>query len=218
MEQKLTVRELLELDELDQIESSYSVKAPVVGLDMVRKGYRPLYTVTVYQLTNDDTSGVAGMLFPNGEFIPVHVEHSTQRYWEFDETLEYKSFPNLSYSEINPGETRVQGNSWREGEVLWDGIAALIDTNIEMETEVHVNSRQQDKGTLFNKTFKQKVVVHIRREDRNAVTRNWATTGELQRAIEQGVSMRQRGRMPGMVHVDVNGDTLQSTTGKRLIH
>jgi hypothetical protein len=198
---KLTVRELLELDELDQIETSYSVKPPVVGLESVRTGFRPLYPVTVYQLEGDDTSGIVGILYPSGNFIPVVKPRHVAKFWEFDETLKYEAVPNLHVSDINPGLTRVVGNSWTAGEVLWDGVAAEIDTLVPMETEVHVSARQQDAGTMFNKTVTVKVTPHVRQADRNSVTGEWATTGELYRSIEQGVSMRQRGPVIGKVHV-----------------
>lgn len=193
-QQKLTVRELLELDEIDQIETSYSVKPPVVGLESVRTGFRPLYPVTVYQLEGDDTSGIAGILYPSGNFFPVVKPRHVAKFWEFDETLKYEEVPNTHFSDINPGPTRVVGNSWTAGEVLWDGVAAEIDTLVPMEAEIHVISARY-------KTMTVKVTPHVRQADRNSVTGDWATTGELYRAIEQGMSMRQRGPQAGTVHL-----------------
>jgi len=53
---------------------------------MVASGYLPPYPVTVYTVDGDDTSGIAGMLFPSGEFIPVPGPRRHD-VWAWDEHL-----------------------------------------------------------------------------------------------------------------------------------
>lgn len=170
---KLTAKELLELYEDEQIESSYGIRsAAVLGFEDVQSGHRPLYPETVYLLGGDETSGIIGLLFPNGDFIPTLEPKVTAKYWEFDETLKYEAIPG----EMTPeGTPRVIGNSWTEGEVLWDGCAGEIEPHVDMTTEIEVRSSQKDKGTMFVKTMKATVSPHIRRQDINAITGDWDT-------------------------------------------
>ena len=169
---ELTVRELLEIAIDEQVEFSYSIRPAVVGLEDIEKDYRPLYPVTVYQLSGDDTSGIAGLLFPSGEFRPVPTPRTIADYWEFDETLKYEQVPG----ELTPeGTPRVVGNSWTTGEVHWDGCAGVITNHVEMVTDIEVSSVQQTKGTLFVKSIKAKVIPHVRKKDINSLTGEWAS-------------------------------------------
>jgi len=186
---QLTAREQLELDIEDQLDSSYGVRMAVVGLSDVVAGYRPSYPVTVYQLSGDDTSGIAGLLFPSGEFRPVTGPKKMTDYWEPDETLAYE--PHY-YENETPPRWGAKANSWTKGEVLWDGTAGHIDNNVEMETEVFVTIQQQKSGTVFVKGLKAKVTPHVRSEDINSVTGEWATHGEN--------DLRDV-RQPGVIHL-----------------
>jgi hypothetical protein len=207
VQQKLTAQELLELELESQIENSYSVKPAVVGLADVDAGFKPLYPVTVYQLSGDDTSGIAGLLMPSGDFLPVpEAPPRIQRYWEFDETLKYEAVENTHISDINPGATRVVGNSWTEGETVWDGTSAKIDTLVEMETEVNENARfDHAKGTMFNKAFKVKVTPHVRRADINSLTGDRETV-----APERLGDHRQAGRIHGVATTEDYGGWRQA--------
>jgi hypothetical protein len=168
--QTLTAIELLELALEEQVENSYSVQTDVVGLSDVAAGYRPAYPVTVYQLSGDDKSGIAGLLFPSGQFLPVQPQRTTQRYWDHTETYRYETVENLHYSEVNPGETRVVGNSWDEAEVLWDGTSGLITLNVERETEVFEQIGQKANGSMtVLKGTLQKVKTHVREHDTNSL-------------------------------------------------
>ncbi len=175
---ELTAKELLEIALDEQVENSYGVRPAVVGYEDVKAGYRPLYPVTVYLLGGDDTSGIVGLLFPSGEFIPTLEAKTSTPYWEFTETLKYEKVPG----EVTPeGTPRVKGNSWTEGEVLWDGVAGEIEPHVDMFTEVEVKTTQKGTGTVFVKAMKAKVAPHVRREDINALTGDWDTYGAASR-------------------------------------
>lgn len=177
---ELTAKELLEIAFDEQMESSYGVRIAVIGYEDVKAGYRPLYPVTVYLLAEDDTSGIVGILFPSGEFIPTIEPRKVTAYWEFDETLKYVAIPGAVTPEGTP---RVVGDSWTYGEVLWDGCASEIEPHVDMVTEVEVRSSQKGSGTLFVKAVtKAKVAPHVRQQpDINAITGEWATYGEGKR-------------------------------------
>jgi hypothetical protein len=185
---ELTVKELWEEALDEQIEHSYSIKLPVVGIEDVETGYRPAYPVTVYQVSGDDTSGIAGMLFPNGDYLEATEQRTRAKYWEFDETLKYDLIPG----ELTPeGTPRVIGNSWTEGEVVWDGTSGPIQPFVEMVAEIHSHVVQQAKGTMFIQSTKAKVSPHVRLEDFNSLTGEWETYGPN--------SLRDH-RVPGVIH------------------
>lgn len=171
----------------------------VLGLSDVMSGKRVLVPTTVYEVSNDDTSGVAGLLFPSGEFIAKAPNRSTARYWEFEETDRY--------SQDERG--RVSGYSWRTGELVWTGHAADIEPNVEFEADIYetveLKTRINAEGDTVMTPYvvhkkSQMVVAHKRGEDRNAMTGEWVTTGELERAMERGTSMAGGARTRGRVH------------------
>jgi hypothetical protein len=203
---KLTAAELLELNLEEQIESSYSVSASVVGLADVDAGYRPLYPVTVYQISGDDTSGIAGMLFPDGRFLEASEQRKTARFWEFDETLRYEPVLDAEGKRIpvlGPyGKTYllVKGDSWTEGEVVWDGSSGPIMPLVEMDTEVEVAASQKANGKMFVRRLtlvKATVVVHRRLEDTNSLLGDSEALNRPERKTD---------RKPGKIHFSNDGD------------
>jgi hypothetical protein len=174
-EGKRTVREELEIALAEQIET-YAQKREVLGVEDVEKGVRVAYPTTIYNLSGDDTSGIAGLLYPSGEFAQATEPPTTQRYWEHEETLRYVQVEG----ELNEaGLPRVVGDSWREGEVVWSGdVAGSIEPNAE---EVYENQP-----------------VHKRTFDASLGS-DWMTTGELWKALERGTGM-QNGPQPGKIH------------------
>lgn len=182
----------------------WSLDVPVIGLNDVAEGIRVNVPTTVYEVSGDDTSGVAGLLFPSGEFIAKEVNRPTQKYWEFDETLKYEK---VGAERNEAGLPRVQGNSWTEGEVIWNGHAAPVDHAITMKTDVYVEVEQKEKTNVDGETTLnpyvvsriEEVTVNRREPDKNSITGDWITTGELWRSLERGTSM-QGGPVPGRVH------------------
>jgi hypothetical protein len=190
---KLTAAELLELNLEDQIENSYAFRPAAVGLEDVEAGYRPLYPVTVYQVSGDDTSGIAGMLMPDGSFLEIHGQRREAAFWEFDETLFYERVRNLHKSDINPDETRVAGNSWTTGAVLWDGSSGPIMPLVEMEVMLEANTGQKDNGSNFvKKPTLVQVTVHQRLVDTNTLI------GESEALDRKGAT---HNRKPGVLHL-----------------
>jgi hypothetical protein len=105
------------------------------------------------------------MLFPNGDYLEATEQRTRAKYWEFDETLKYDLIPG----ELTPeGTPRVIGNSWTEGEVVWDGTSGPIQPFMEMVAEVST-SIPTKSGTLFVKTTKTPVTVHVRLADTNSL-------------------------------------------------
>lgn len=167
---------------LAQVEE-YALRTDVLGMEDIHAGVRVAYPTTIYNLKGDDTSGVAGLLYPTGEFLPTVPPRKTADYWEFDETLKYEQVPG----ELNEAGTgpRVIGNSWTSGEVLWDGsvVGALnLDALDGEETDLH---RTPVK----------------RRERCDNLTGEWDTTGELYRALARGTVM-ENGPRAGKVHLN----------------
>lgn len=157
--------------------ANYSLKPYVPGLAEVAAGWRPAYPVTVYNISGDDTSGVAGLLKPDGEFIPVRRKRATARYWEFDETLKYEAV------EPREGSPQLaQGNSWAEGDVLWDGsVAGHIDL---LAKSGEANDSPETRTDVS------------RRVESASLTGEWITKGELWKALESitGHESRSFGR------------------------
>lgn len=159
------------LAELDHQVAQYAEKPPVAGMTDVMAGLKVAYPTTIYQISGDDTSGVAGLLMANGEFIAAQGSRigAQQRYWEFEETDRY----------ITTADGRVVGDSWREGEVVWDGAVtgSINPFATDGDEKGPVNKREWDV----------------------ALTGEWQTTGELWRAIERGTSMFS-GPKAGVTH------------------
>lgn len=145
----------------------------VLGLIDVANGYRPYYPTTVYQVSGDDTSGIVGLLYPNGDFLIASTPGKAAQYWEFDETLGYKKITVDS-------KQYVVGDSWTRGEVTWDGSVA---------GSVNVLGRDGDKEGPVNK----------REWDASLHDGDWITTGELWRALMRGTPMHN-GPTSGRIH------------------
>lgn len=163
------------------LEAEYYFKTFVPGLAEVEAGYRPPYPVTVYNLTGDDTSGVAGLLMPDGTFLAAPRPRAFQWFWEHEETDRYEKVLNRFSNPSNESVFRVVGDSWRVGRVVWDGsvvgsISQLLDGD---------------------ETDKDRTLVNRRTWDAN-LTGDWMTTGELWRALERGTG--QTGRQLGRRH------------------
>jgi len=176
--------DIFEFDDALQAQAEeYSVRTEVLGLEDVRNGVRVLFPTTIYNVKGDETSGVAGMLKPDGEFVvasPAKVGNQTP-FWEFDETLKYE--PHYYEREARWG---AKGDSWTSGEVVWDGAVA--------------NSINQS-GLAGDESDTLREVVKRRMWDA-ALTPDWMTTGELQRAIESGRSMESGTQRPGRIHMN----------------
>lgn len=153
----------------------------ILGLADVAKGFKPNVPTTVYQVTGDDTSGIVGLLYPNGEFLPTPAPRRKATYWEHEETLSYKTI------EGHDGKPRVVGDSWRTDEVLWDGSVA---------GSVNVLGEDGDHEGPIN----------VREWDATLHEGDWITTGELWRALMRGTSMHG-GRVPGRVHSTIVNDS-----------
>lgn len=172
---------------LEQVEE-YSHKRAVIGLSDVERGVRVNVPTTVYQISSDDTSGVIGVLFPSGKFIRASDPRVGQHalYWEFDETLRYETV--VGYD----GESRVVGNSWTTGEVVWDGgVAGSID-NKALDGEEKDEKRNVVNRRIFDAQL----------------TGEWASSAELWHAAKIG-SFTQAGRTVGKIH-DMSGEHVAS--------
>jgi hypothetical protein len=173
-------KDIFEFDDALQAQAEdYSVRNDVLGLEDVEAGIRVPYPTTIYNVKGDETSGVAGLLKPDGEFIRAQHPRTVARYWEFDETLKYERI------EKPTGIQRARGNSWAAGAVIWDGSVA---------GSINQSGLAGDETDLLREVVK-------RREWDAALTPEWLTTGELQRAIESGRSMEGGTRRPGRVHM-----------------
>jgi hypothetical protein len=168
---------------LEQVEE-YILKSTVLGLEDIAKDVRVAYPTTIYNLTGDDASGVAGVLFPNGDFIAALPPRKVAAYWEFDETLAYEQVEG----ELNEAGTgpRVVGDSWTLGEVLWDG---------SVVGAVELHALDGDETDLERSIVKRRVRC-------DNLTGEWDTTGELWRGIESGRSMAEMAQRPGKLHLN----------------
>ncbi len=113
----LTAAELLDLAYQQQLNEELNSKPKVYGLSDVHNGLHTLIPLTIYNISDDDRSGIAGLLMPDGTFIPTKPATRFVKYWEFDETFKYEQVTNP-----NTGKVNVVGNSWAEGEVTWNGV------------------------------------------------------------------------------------------------
>jgi hypothetical protein len=145
----------------------------IVGLQDVREGYRPLFLTTVYQVSGDDTSGIAGLLYPDGQFKSSEPPAATQAYWDHTEVPRY----------AKRADGRVVGNAWFEADVVWEG--SVVGSVSPFSAE-----GLEDESGL-------RPALHVREWDASLGT-EWVTTGELWRALERGTAMT--GRSEGRVH------------------
>lgn len=158
--------------------ANYSLKPYVPGLAEVAAGWRPVYPMTVYNVSGDDTSGVAGLLKPDGEFIPVKRTRRTAAYWEFDETLKYEITVEAHPEDEGRPVARVRGNSWTSGEVLWDGsVAGHIDLRAQSGEE-----GDEERTQVF------------RRTESASLTGEWITKGAMWKSLETTQDSRTYGR------------------------
>lgn len=163
-----------ELSEGKVIDAEYLFKRYVPGLAEVAAGWRPLYPTTIYNVSGDDSSGVAGLLKPDGEFIAVKAKLATQRFWEHEETDRYVEVTVPSDSPY-PLSTRIVGDSWREGEVVWDGSAV---GGIDL-LGIDGDETDEERNPVFRRTSTP-----------DELTGEWPKNdGELWRAFERGTGM-----------------------------
>lgn len=177
-------------DFVNEIPQEYFHRRYVPGLAEVAAGVRFAVPTTIYAISGDDTSGVAGLLMPDGDFIPVQAPKRTQRFWEFDETLKFEPVLDDQGNRIpvqGPyGKTYLatKGNSWTEGEVVWDGsVAGSIDL-LSQDGEDGDEERSPVYRRLWDKSL----------------TGERETTGELWRAIRRGTA--QTGKTEGVQHLN----------------
>lgn len=178
-------------------------RSGVSGVQDVVNGLVVNVPTTIYEVSGDDTSGVAGLLLPSGEFIAKAPARSAQKYWNFDETLRYRA-----KREGESGARDVVGDSWTQGEVVWDGHAAPVAHGVEMTTDVYVeveqktriNAEGEETNTPMVIRKIEDVKVNVRDKDTNALTGDWITTGELWRALDEGRGMTQASPSVGRVH------------------
>lgn len=109
---------------LERVPKEYFSKPPVLGRSDVLAGAEVLVPTTVYEVTGDDASGVAGILFPTRAFTEASPEKLTAKYWESDETLKYEVTVDADLNDPSKPVVRVIGNSWARGEVVWNGTVA----------------------------------------------------------------------------------------------
>lgn len=197
--------------EPDDFTNFRTLTSRAIGKSDVEMGYRPAYPVTVYAVAGDDTSGIIGMLMPDGEFKPKAEAIGTAEYWEYDETLHYNKVLDAEGQPIvvdGPYGRKyhlTKADSWTEGEVIWNGRAGDVTPQLNMIADVSMfeedGTGEEVEGEL--KTFignkKTAVIVNRRLNDTNAMTGDWITTGELWRAMERGTQMLG-GRQAGRVH------------------
>lgn len=177
---KVTARELLETALETQVAEENLKKAYVYGVADVSAGYLPSFPITIYNISGDDTSGIAGLLRPNGEFVRTNPPLTSQDYWEFDETHFYQTNP----FKVLESDRIAVGNSWSMGSVFWDGSVAG-DISLELDGDETDGSNERN-------------LVNRRTVDRS-ITGDWISTGELWRALERGTGM-QGGPVPGKIH------------------
>lgn len=169
---------------LERIPEEYFAKHDALGVAEVEQGLVKVNVpTTVYNITNDDASGVAGVLLPSGEFIRAAGSKvgGQARFWEFDETLGYERVNDENNRE------RVVGNSWTEGTVIWDGV---------------VNGSLNLAGLAGEAEDLKREVVK-RRTKEASLTGEWKSTGELWRAIRRGTG--QAGVTQGIAHYANSG-------------
>lgn len=175
----MTAAERLEFELERQLEQEAAEVRYVWGITEVELGLRPLVPTTVYNVSGDDSSGIAGLIHPNGEFVRTAKALTSQRYWNFDETYLYKKLD----------DGRVVGYSWARVEVLWDGsVAGDIDVNA-------LDGDESD-AVFLGGTGRNRI---NRRTIDRSITGDWLSTGELWRALVRGTEM-QGGPVAGKIH------------------
>lgn len=175
------------LDIRDEEPFEYYAKRLVPGIKDVEEGLRVNVPTTIYNLTADDASGVAGILMPSGEFIQSASPRVSlpERFWEFDETLGYERVKG------EDGKDRVRGNSWTTGTVVWDGV---VNGSVDLAS---LDGDDEEPIRLVVK----------RRTHEASLTGDWQSTGELWRAIRRGT--RQAGTEMGAMHLN-NGSHVEN--------
>lgn len=175
-----------ELQRMFEEEEEYPVR-PVLGVADLASGSligKVSVPTTIYNVSGDDTSGIAGLLKPDGEFIATAAPRRTAAFWEFDETLRYEKVEPQPPANARFAR-RARGNSWTSGEVLWDGsVAGSVDS---------LGEDGDQQGPVNKRTFDASIMG------------DWPeNNGELWRAIGRGTT--QGGRRVGRIHAHGTSD------------
>lgn len=155
------------MDEL-AIPKEYFEKRYVPGLAELAAGLVLMVPTTIYNISGDDTSGVAGVGFPDGTFIAAQPPKTTTRFWDFDETHEY----------VELADGRVVGNSWRIGEVVWDGSAV---------GSIHPDTLAGEDGDKLREPVNRRMWTQELAGDRPSASEQWRA---LRRGATDQVKLR----------------------------
>jgi hypothetical protein len=151
-------------------------KVYVPGLADVAMGWRPSSPTTVYQVSGDDTSGIAGRMTPDGVFHPCLPSNVGKETYCLDESQP------------------LARDQW--GTIAWDGIVTgTIENGVHVERRVvtYPNGRGQKAHVEVEHN-----IVNRRTHDPNELLGDYALGCELWNAIERGTL--QAGRTLGRVH------------------
>jgi hypothetical protein len=168
-------------DILNRVPVEYFEKRDVPGLVDVMGGLEVLVPTTIYNLPGDDASGVAGLLKPDGEFIPAASTQPPAEvpHWNSEDTDTY-----VKNGIGSDGKPTYKSWSWRLGELRWNGV---VNGSIDLE------SLDGEEGDEQRQTVK-------RRTNDASLTGEWVSNGELWRAIRRGTA-QQGGPVAGRVHL-----------------
>lgn len=174
---------------LNEIPKEYLTRSYVPGLAEVAAGVRFSVPTTIYVVSGDDTSGVAGVLLPSGEFIKAASLVQKSRFFEFSETDRYVQVVDVD-QDGNYFRRRVIGDSWREGEVVWNGgVNGSVDPLSLDGSDVPEEQEDEPRfGPINRRTWEVNL------------TGPRQTTGELWKAIRRGTS-QAGGREDGKQHL-----------------
>lgn len=168
----MSLRQIAALFGADEEECVYE-KRYVPGLAEVALGYRPAVLTTVYNVSGDDTSGIAGMLWPSGEFTPLPKPRIGEviSYIDDDEPL----------------------NRHKKAQICWDGNVGYeieIATPVKVRIEIPPSKDTESTRRYVARAKHETCIVNRRRVDRNELLGDIATSGELYRAMTRGTGQR----------------------------
>lgn len=167
---------------LERVPESYFEKRDVPGLTDVMGGLKVDVPTTIYNLAGDDASGVAGLLKPDGEFVPAHTDTAGVEvpYWDGDENRYVKSGIG------SDGKPTFKSWSFYLGKVAWNGV---VNGSIDLATYDGDDADLQEERHIVKRRVREA-----------SLTGDWQTTGELWRAIRRGTGQRGGPEM-GKIHL-----------------